>query len=85
VVQEKEMPDGVPESVLELGGADGVGLLEALERLGLTSSRSEARRLVAQGTVELDGASVADPALRLAPGEHRIKVGKRRFARLRLR
>ncbi len=84
VVQEREAPTDVPETTLELGSEAVLGLLEILERLGITRSRSEARRLVAQGAVEVDGALIGDPTLRLAAGAYRIKVGKRRFARVRL-
>jgi len=83
-VQERGAPADLPETAVELGGARELGLLEILERVGLTPSRSEARRLVAQGAVAIDGAAVADPTLRLARGVYRIKVGKRRFAKIRL-
>ena len=85
VVQQREAPSDVPETSLALGADAVLGLLEILERLGITRSRSEARRLVAQGAEELDGALVDDPALRLGAGAYRIRVGKRRFARVRLR
>jgi tyrosyl-tRNA synthetase len=84
VVQQGEAPGDLPETALALPNDGALGLLEILERLGITSSRSEARRLVAQGAVELDGVGVADPTLRLRAGAYRIKVGKRRFARVRL-
>ena len=79
-VQEREAPADLPETALELGEGGVLGLLEILERVGLTPSRSEARRLIGQGAVTIDGAPVADPALRLARGVYQIKVGKRRFA-----
>ena len=84
-VQEREAPTDLPETAVELGDGGELGLLELLERVGLTPSRSEARRLVGQGAVAIDGAAVADPTLRLARGVYRIKVGKRRFAKVRLR
>ena len=84
-VQEREAPADLPETVLELGDGGVLGLLEILERVGITASRGEARRLVGQGAVAIDGALVADPALRLSPGVYLIKVGKRRFAKVRLR
>jgi tyrosyl-tRNA synthetase len=84
-VQEREAPADLPETAVELGEAGVLGLLEILERVGLVPSRSEARRLVGQGAVTIDGAAVADPTLRLARGVYRIKVGKRRFAKVRLR
>jgi tyrosyl-tRNA synthetase len=83
-VQEREAPADLPETALALGDGGVLGLLEILERTGLTPSRSEARRLVGQGAVAIDGAPVADPALRLPAGSYLLKVGKRRFARVRL-
>jgi tryptophanyl-tRNA synthetase len=84
-VQEREVPADLPETALALGDGGVLGLLEILERTGITPSRGEARRLVGQGAVTIDGAPVADPALRLPAGAYLIKVGKRRFARVRLR
>jgi tyrosyl-tRNA synthetase len=84
-VQEREAPADLPETVVEVGDGGALGLLEVLERIGATPSRSEARRLVGQRAVAIDGAPVADPALRLKAGVYLIKVGKRRFAKVRLR
>jgi len=85
VVQRRELPDDIPERRLEAGEDGRRGLLEVLEALGFTSSRGEARRLVAQRAVSLDGARVEDPALHLGPGSYLLQVGKRRFARLEIR
>jgi tyrosyl-tRNA synthetase len=84
-VQQREAPEDLPETVLELGEGGRLGLLEILERLGLTPSRSEARRLIGQRAVAIDGDEVSDPALRLPAGSYQLKVGKRRHARVRLR
>jgi tyrosyl-tRNA synthetase len=84
VVQRKEVPDDVPECRLPLGDGGGSGLLEVLEALGMAKSRSEARRLVAQNAVSLDGKRVEDAALVLNRGSYLIQVGKRRFVRLAL-
>jgi tyrosyl-tRNA synthetase len=84
VIKRKEVPDDVPETELSVG-PDGVsGLLEILEAAGLVTSRSEARRLVTQRAVQLDGERVDDATLRLPPGSYLVKVGKRRFARITL-
>ena len=61
-----------------------MGLLDLLERLSLTKSRGEGRRLVEQNAVLVDGDTVRDPRRRLGPGAYLLKVGKRRFARVRL-
>jgi len=84
VVQRKELPDEIPAHRLETAAEGRRGLLEILEAIGLSKSRGEARRLVAQGAVSLDGARVGDPTLFLEPGSYLIQVGKRRFARLEL-
>jgi tyrosyl-tRNA synthetase len=80
---EREHPDDVPEAVL--GGDDPVHLPALIGvRFGL--SRSEARRLLEQGGVRLDGEaldgdSLDVPAARLDGAV--LQVGKRRFVRLR--
>ncbi|SBV98999.1 Tyrosine--tRNA ligase [uncultured delta proteobacterium] len=49
---------------------------------GLTASRGEARRLIGQNAMSVDGAVVTDAATPFAPGEYIIKLGKKRFLRL---
>jgi len=84
VVQRGQTPDQVPEVEVEAGEA-GVGLLDLLRAELGVASNSEARRLVAQGAVLLDGERVRDPTLRLRPGgPYLLKAGKRRFARVRV-
>ncbi|MGH0032514.1 MAG: tyrosine--tRNA ligase [Myxococcota bacterium] len=78
VIQKKEVPDDVPE--LTLAGDGGMGLLAIIVQAGFAKSNGEARRLVVQGGVALDGERVDDPTLRLgAGGPYLLKVGKRRF------
>jgi tyrosyl-tRNA synthetase len=84
VVQGKQTPKDLEEVRCETGTDGEIGLLELLERLEMVSSRSEGRRLVGQGAVRVDGEVVADPTLRLPAGCLLLKVGKRRFARVRL-
>ncbi len=84
VIQRKQVPEDLPETPIALGPAGRLGLLELLRGLGFARSTSEARRLVEQGAVSVDGEAVADPGLELGAGSHLIKVGKRRFARVAL-
>src|SRR5438445_4630113 len=57
-------------------------LVAVITKAGLAPSKTEARRLIAQGGVELDGEKVTDGD-RILPGEpgrdYRLKVGKKRF------
>ncbi len=82
--------DAVPEHVAHVIVDPRGGVAElawALKQANLAASTSEARRLVEQGGVEVDGARVTDPKTRLDPGsEHLVRVGSknRRFARIRV-
>jgi tyrosyl-tRNA synthetase len=82
VVRRQEAPDDVPEETLPEGDpihlpallADGMGI----------ASTSEARRLIAQGAVKVDGEVVTEldmPRERLEGAL--VQAGKRRFARFR--
>jgi tyrosyl-tRNA synthetase len=56
-------------------------------RTGLVPSKSEARRLVSQGGVQVDGEKLVDPngMMNFEPGRHYpMKIGKRKFAMIEL-
>jgi tyrosyl-tRNA synthetase len=76
---------GIPDDVAELAlsGAP-VGLPQLLKQAGLCASTSEAMRMVDQGGVRVDGAVIADKALKLDAGTFVLQVGKRKFARITL-
>jgi tyrosyl-tRNA synthetase len=79
------MPETMPEVTVD-AAADGAGLPLVLKQAGLTSSTSEALRMIDQGGVKLNGERVSDKALKLAKGsEVVLQVGKRKFARVRIR
>jgi len=76
-----EMPEDMPEKTLETGG-DGIGIAAALSQCGLTSSNSEAFRMIQQGGVRIDGEKVDDRGLQLQPGFCGVlQVGKRKFCK----
>ena len=80
VVRNREAPEEVPEVALPAG--DPVHLPALLVELGVAST-SEARRLIQQGGVKVNGAPAA--AVDVPRGELAgalLQVGKRRFARL---
>jgi tyrosyl-tRNA synthetase len=80
----------VPDEVtrVEIAATGPAELAWALKQAGLVASTSEARRLVEQGGVEVDGARAADPKARLEPGrDYLVRVGSknRRFARIHVK
>ena len=80
VVQDREIPEDIPEHPLPAG--DPVHL-PALLADAFDVSTSEARRLISQGAVKLDGEPVSEldvPRERLAGVV--LQAGKRRFRRL---
>jgi tyrosyl-tRNA synthetase len=88
VHKEHGVPDDIPE--LSLAEADGVNggdvHLPALIAGAFGISSSEARRLISQGGVKLDGESLPGERLDVPAGElggRVLQVGKRRFVRLR--
>jgi tyrosyl-tRNA synthetase len=79
VVRERGSPEDVPEAALPPGDPVHLPALLA-ERFGL--STSDARRLIAQGGVKVDGEAVSEldlPRTRLAGAL--VQAGKRRFVR----
>jgi tyrosyl-tRNA synthetase len=86
VFSRKDAPTEIPEMDAGAPGDDGcwwiVGLLKAC---GFAKSTSEARRLVEGGGVHVDEARVDDWQARLAlAGGEVLRVGRRRYARLRI-
>jgi tyrosyl-tRNA synthetase len=76
------IPDEMPEVSLVLG-KEGISVVQALKKAGLTASTSEAMRMIEQGGVKVDGARIDDKGALL--GEVSpvvVQVGKRKFARL---
>ncbi len=75
------MPDDIPEKTLDSGG-QGIGIANALTQCGLTSSNSEAFRMIKQGGVRIDGEKVSDRSLFLQTGfEGILQVGKLKFCK----
>ena len=83
--QKGATPDEMPEH--ELAGPGGsLALVLALREAGLTTSTSEAIRMIQQGAVKVDGEKISDRDMVLAAGSVYVcQVGKRKFARISLR
>ena len=75
--QQQAVPDQIPEYCLQPGQT----VIDVLVAAGLASSRGEARRLVAQKGVRLDGQVVEDAQAKLIqPGV--LQAGKRKTVRI---
>jgi tyrosyl-tRNA synthetase len=80
--QKGATPDEIREVKL-VAGADGLPIANLLRDAELTSSTSDALRMIRQGAVRLDGERIEDTKLRFKAGtDHVFQVGKRRFARV---
>jgi tyrosyl-tRNA synthetase len=85
VIIEREEPEEIEE--VEVAAADGVVHLPAAIASAFGRTRSEARRLLVQGGVKLDGEPLAGDVLDLpteALDGRVMKLGKRHFRRLRV-
>ncbi len=82
----KEFPDDARRVELAADGG-AFDLATVVSRAsGSFASKSAARRLIAQGGVEVNGERATDPAVLLPPpGEVRLKIGKKEFVVVALR
>lgn len=86
VFRQHQIPEQIPEFFIPKKDAEKNWLLfRILVTSKLVSSASEARRLIAQKAVEIEGKVVTDPMaeVKLVDGQV-IRVGKRRFLRIRI-
>ncbi len=83
-----EIPGDLPSGTLEVADPNRIWLPAGMVQLGLASSNSEARRLMAQGGVRLNGRQITDPDREYTAAELAdavLQVGRRRFVRLKPR
>lgn len=76
------LPEDIPQRVIKVGGSE-VAISQLLKQAELTSSTSEAFRMIEQGGVKIDGDKISDKNLKVASGKTlTIQVGKRKFAKV---
>lgn len=82
--QQHEIPQDLP--VQEIAGdKGGLPIAQLLKKAGLTSSTSDALRMIDQGAVKIDGQRVEDKDLVIKVKTEAVyQVGKRRFARIKV-
>jgi tyrosyl-tRNA synthetase len=82
----KEFPDDARRVELPVDGGKADLATLVSRASGSFTSKSSARRLIAQGGVEVNGERATDPAAVLsAPAEVRLKIGKKEFVVAALR
>lgn len=75
----KDVPENIDDFIVE----GEMLLVDIIVAARLAPSKGEARRLIQQGGVQIDGEKVADVARIFSPGTSSVlKVGKRKFVRL---
>ena len=77
------LPEATPSHVCQAGEASSPAIF--LADSGLTASRGEARRLVAQGSLTVNDEKWLDPLTPLPSGEYAVRLGKKRFLLLTVR
>jgi tyrosyl-tRNA synthetase len=78
----KEIPEDIPVYLMP-GEVDEINILDLLIDVNFAASKSEARRLVTQGGVQIDGEKIDDLSAIVKVGEEKIlKVGKRKFIKV---
>jgi tyrosyl-tRNA synthetase len=83
VFQRREEPEEAEEIavVLDMDGKASVDVTQLLAQAGAAPSRSEARRLLVQGAIAIDGQAISEPRVELMEGSL-IRVGRHRFLRV---
>ncbi len=76
-----EVPDDIPEFRLS-PDEKTIYLPKVLKEAGLVESTSDARRLIKQGAVSIDGNKVQSAEIEVQAPQTVLKVGKRRFLRV---
>ena len=78
---QKEVPDDIPE--IKLDNGTEIGILDLIVKVNFAPSKGEARRLVVQGGVYVDGERINDINAQITIDKTKVlKVGKRKFIKI---
>ena len=75
----------IPTEMAEFEMEEGVWIGQALVDAGLESSTSQARRDIKQNAVSINQEKISDDKLNLEAGEYILQVGKKRFAKVKVK
>ncbi len=82
VFSRREAPADIPARVLQADAEGRVNVIELLVSEGLADSKNEARRLLKQGAVKLNGTPLTTAELLAADSAGGLQVGSRHFRKL---
>lgn len=83
IFAQNQLPDEMPEVEI---AAEPVMVSKLLVQLGLVETGGEAKRMVKQGGVRVNDEKIDDPAQEITPtGGMVVQVGKRKFAKLKIK
>jgi tyrosyl-tRNA synthetase len=81
VFAQRQLPDNIPK--VEIAQTTAISSAQLVFRCKLVSSGSEAKRMIAQSAVTIDGRKVTDPNEQIIPTNGMIlQVGKRKVAQI---
>jgi len=75
----------VPTKMSEFEMEEGIWICQALLDAGLEPSTSQGRRDIKQNAVSIDQEKISDDKLNLSVGEYILQVGKKRFAKVKVK
>jgi len=75
----------IPTDIEEFEVEEGIWICKALMDVGIEPSTSQARRDIKQGAVRVDQEKISDEKINLSVGEYILQVGKRKFAKVRVK
>ena len=82
VFSRRETPSAIANCALEADASGAVNFIDLIVREGIAESKNEARRLLRQGAVKLNGRPVTQPTLPLSDSSGVLQVGSRHFRKL---
>ena len=84
IFSKRDAPDEMPDVEVDFGGADSIDaqLAALVLSSGAAASNGEAKRLIKQGAVSINGEKAAGPTAMISDGDV-LRVGKRQWRRIR--
>ena len=84
IFSKRDVPDEMPDVEVDFAGADSIDaqLAALVLSSGAAASNGEAKRLIKQGAVSINGEKAAGPTASISDGDV-LRVGKRQWRRIR--